>query len=77
MNNDSMAVSTMLMQKEFADIWKKHCRCGESEIMCVATAEEVVDSINTLSDTHGSAQILVTGSFRHMGGILTVLEGES
>lgn len=76
LNNDSEAVLSMSMQKEFAQVWTRQRPDNGSKTMCIATVEEVVDTVNALSEEYGSAQILVTGSFRHIGGILTVLEGE-
>lgn len=73
-NHDPNVISSMTTQKAFQATWRE---AGSSaEIKVVPTLEEVVDFVHGLAAGKAKAQVLVTGSFRHMGGILTVLEGE-
>ena len=50
----------------------KHSSQAKIELM--PTIEEAVIYAQNLGKDHGGAQILVTGSFRHVGGVLAIIE---
>ncbi|KXT03418.1 hypothetical protein AC578_1571 [Pseudocercospora eumusae] len=74
-NSDPTAVKTLSMQRDYAAWWKE--ADPESSAHVVRSIEEAVElARKTCKGQPGrSAHILVTGSFRIVGGALTILEG--
>lgn len=64
------------MQQEYAKIWKE--QHPEASIHVLPSIEEAIETVEQLcgTSTGRTAYILATGSFRLVGGVLTILEGE-
>jgi folylpolyglutamate synthase len=58
-------------------MWKKHH--PEASTHVVSSLEEAVETARACSDAHAGrpVYIIATGSLRMIGGLLTVLEGET
>jgi folylpolyglutamate synthase len=50
---------------------------GGSRINVMRTIEEAVEYVDRISKSEGVVQVLVTGSFHLVGGVLTILEGDA
>ncbi|EME82440.1 uncharacterized protein MYCFIDRAFT_40211 [Pseudocercospora fijiensis CIRAD86] len=76
-NSDPMAVKTLSMQRDYSQCWKE--ADPQSSAHVVRSIEEAVELAREICERQleRPAHILVTGTFRIVGGALTVLEGSS
>ncbi|KAF2753147.1 putative folylpolyglutamate synthase [Pseudovirgaria hyperparasitica] len=75
-NSDHAIVSSLTVQHEYAKYWQLHD--PEASTHVVASIEEAIATICDLNkaNTGRPVYILATGSFRLIGGVLTILESE-
>ncbi|KAI9766140.1 MAG: Folylpolyglutamate synthetase [Geoglossum simile] len=73
-NTDPISLSNLTLQREFAAAWVQLDRGSKANV--VRTIEEAVEYVEQLSREGGEVQVLVTGSFHLVGGVLAILEGE-
>ena len=73
---DADVVQSLSVQHEYADWWKQNDPNGSTHV--VPSVEDAVETARKVSAAAAgrSVYILATGSFRLIGGVLAVLEGE-
>lgn len=71
-NADPNELESLETQNSYADLWKT--LDGQTDISVVYSVEEAVRHAEFVSDIHGGAQILVTGSLHLIGGVLSFLD---
>lgn len=72
-NADTEALRTLSLQIQLANTWR---RMANASALAVPTIEDAVHQIERLGDPSVNSNILVTGSFHLVGGLLTLLEDE-
>ncbi|KAI9654942.1 MAG: Folylpolyglutamate synthetase [Bathelium mastoideum] len=75
-NTNPDLVRELAVQHEYAKCWRQND--PEGSIHVVPSIEEAVETVHELSEASAGrpVYILATGSFRLIGGVLTILEGE-
>ncbi|KAK2775532.1 Folylpolyglutamate synthetase [Emmonsiellopsis sp. PD_33] len=71
-NADPKALQNLSLQRQLADTWQE--LDNNTQTRALASVEEAVDYVREISNEVGETQILVTGSLRLIGGVLSVLE---
>jgi hypothetical protein len=62
------------VQKLLAKAWSKGDPSCYTKIVLMPTIDEAISFVQELSIQHGTAQILVKGGFKHVGGVLAIIE---
>ncbi|KAK2753073.1 Folylpolyglutamate synthetase [Onygenales sp. PD_40] len=70
-NADPKALQNLSLQRQLANTWQG--LDNNTQTRALASVEEAVDYVRDISNEVGETQILVTGSLRLIGGVLSVL----
>ena len=73
-NTDPGALQDLSLQRELADVWQN--LDPNTEVAALPSIEEAIDYVRDINGGAGETQVLVTGSFHLLGGVLSVLEGD-
>ncbi|KAE8413856.1 Mur ligase [Aspergillus pseudocaelatus] len=73
-NTDPEVLRNLTLQKELADTW--HSLDPSTKVVALYSIEEAVEYVRNISGHIGETRALVTGSFRLVGGALSILEEE-
>ncbi|KAB8278936.1 Mur ligase [Aspergillus minisclerotigenes] len=73
-NTDPEVLRNLTLQKELAATW--HDLDPSTEVVAIYSIEEAIEYVRNISGRIGETRALVTGSFRLVGGALSILEGE-
>ncbi|GMF69473.1 unnamed protein product [Aspergillus oryzae] len=73
-NTDPEVLRNLTLQKELAATW--HDLDPSTEVVALYSIEEAIEYVRNISGHIGETRALVTGSFRLVGGALSILEGE-
>ena len=73
-NVDPAELEGMTLQREMVETWRGLDSVAKA--VAVPTVEDAINFIRTVDGGRSEIDVLVTGSFHLVGGVLTFLEGE-